>query len=32
VDEGHKRVLEIMAAILAALNLAQYDDGTGRSS
>jgi hypothetical protein len=31
VDEGHKRVLGIMAAILAARKLAQYD-GTGRNA
>gem|GEM_PF-5467740 len=31
VDEGHKPVLGIMAAILAR-KLAQYDGGTGRSS
>jgi len=28
VDEGRKRVLGIMAAILAARKLAQYDSGT----
>jgi len=28
VDEGRKRVLGIMAAILAARKLAQYDGGT----
>ena len=32
MDEGHQRVLGIMAAILAARKLAPYDDGTGRNS
>jgi len=32
VDEGHKRVLGIMAAILAARKLAHCDGGTGRNS
>jgi hypothetical protein len=27
VDEGHKRVIGIMASILAARKLAQYDGG-----
>ena len=32
MDEGHRRVLGIMAAILAARKLAPYDDGTGHNS
>ena len=32
MDEGHKPVLGIMAAILAARELAHSDGGTGRNS